>query len=435
MKLGYVVPRYPSYAHNFIVNEILAHEAAGLEVAIFSLNSPQDTHFHESISHVQAPVRYLSGVGSAESLWTSMLAAGKSFDGFFDRVAEVRETDVRVIQQALELAKLVGQHGVTHLHAHFATAPTTVAKLAASLAKVTFSFTAHTEDVLGLIDEDDLRTKVSAASSVVAVTDFGLEFLQQSFGDLGSKAIRVYHGLQTESLPFTSPATRENKLVASGPLQKSSGFDVLVRAVSNLNARGVQAHTTIFGEGPQESELRDMIRKDGVEHLVTLAGNRPHAEVVAALRSAAAFVAPNVVDENGDSGGIPGSLLEAMTLGTPCIASDATGIPEIVVDGHTGIQTRQGDAEVLAKAIDKVLGDEVLRVRLALKARVLVESEFNVHRNSARLRASFVGGADAAPASSRTNGKAKTPKIEEAIAEAVEENGHISEEEIPSISL
>ena len=434
MKAGYVVSRYPSYAHTFIVNEILAHEAAGLEVEVFSLNPPEDTHFHESVAHVKAPVRYLSGVGSADSLWSSMLAAGQSFSGFFDRVAEVRETDVRVIQQAIELAKLVGQHGVTHLHAHFATAPTTVAKLAASLAKVTFSFTAHTEDILGQVGEDDLRDKMAAATGVVVASDFGLEFLQQSFKDDASKAVRIYHGLQTEALPFTSPATRNNCVVAAGPLVKSSGFDVLITAISNLNARGQEVECRIFGEGPLEAELRAMVKKDSIDKLVSFAGNRPHGEIVSELRTASAFVAPSVMDADGTGAAVPGALLESMTLGTPCIASDATGIPEIVVDGHTGIQTKQGDAEMLARAIEKVLGDEVLRVRLALKARVLVESEFNAHRNAARLRASFVDSKNPMESSSThaTNGKAvKKPEPE---SETVDEKA-FDAVEVPTISL
>jgi glycosyltransferase involved in cell wall biosynthesis len=274
---------------------------------------------------------------------------------------------------------------------------------------------------------------VEAATSVIAVSDFGLEFLQQSVGAYADKAIRVYHGLQTESLPFTSPATRPNSVVAVGPLSKSSGFDVLIRAVSNLHARGVEVECTIFGEGPSEQELDQMINKDGVADLITLAGNQPHSEIVAAIRSAAAYVAPSVVGDDGEGGGLPTALLESMTLGTPCIASDAAGIPEIVVDGHTGIQTPQGDSEILAKAIEKVLEDEVLRVRLALKARVLVESEFNVHRNAARLRSSFLGEETPAVSQPSTNGQeaARSTSVEEEEADTAE----LSEDEIPSISL
>ena len=63
MRIGYVVKRYPRYSETFIVQEILAHEAAGTEIEIFSLRPPNDTRFQEDIARVQAPVRYLPGDG------------------------------------------------------------------------------------------------------------------------------------------------------------------------------------------------------------------------------------------------------------------------------------------------------------------------------------------------------------------------------------
>jgi hypothetical protein len=78
-----------------------------------------------------------------------------------------------------------------------------------------------------------------------------------------------------------------------------------------------------------------------------------------------------------------------MTVGTPCISTDVGGIPEVIVDGQTGVQVPQRDVTKLASAIEKLLSDDVMRVRLALKARVLVESEFNIHRNTERMRSFF----------------------------------------------
>src|SRR3990170_7311897 len=60
MRVGYVVNRYPRYSETFIVNEILAHEAAGLEIEIFSLQHSDDGHFQDAIARVRAPVNYLS---------------------------------------------------------------------------------------------------------------------------------------------------------------------------------------------------------------------------------------------------------------------------------------------------------------------------------------------------------------------------------------
>src|SRR5215510_694093 len=59
IRVGFVVKRYPRYSETFIVREILAHEKAGLEIEIFALRPPSDTHFQDLIARVRAPVHYL----------------------------------------------------------------------------------------------------------------------------------------------------------------------------------------------------------------------------------------------------------------------------------------------------------------------------------------------------------------------------------------
>src|SRR5919198_4204807 len=72
-RVGYVVKRYPRYSETFVVNEILAHEAAGLEVEVFSLNPPNDTHFQDVIAEVRAPVTYVSASGlKAADFWSAL---------------------------------------------------------------------------------------------------------------------------------------------------------------------------------------------------------------------------------------------------------------------------------------------------------------------------------------------------------------------------
>ena len=66
-RIAYVVKRYPRYSETFIVNEILAHEASGLDLSIISLNAPVDTHFQDAISKVRAPVSYLSTASTKAS--------------------------------------------------------------------------------------------------------------------------------------------------------------------------------------------------------------------------------------------------------------------------------------------------------------------------------------------------------------------------------
>jgi hypothetical protein len=59
VRIGYILKRYPRYSETFVVNEILAHEAAGLDIEIFALRPPCDTHFQNIISQVRASVNYI----------------------------------------------------------------------------------------------------------------------------------------------------------------------------------------------------------------------------------------------------------------------------------------------------------------------------------------------------------------------------------------
>src|SRR5437763_1667214 len=130
-RVGYVVKRYPRYSETFIVNEILAHETAGVEVEIFSLRPPVDTHFQERIARVRAPVSYLPSEGvKAADFWAALQETGACLPGLWDALGAARGEDAVSVYQAVLLAGSARQRGIRHLHAHFATLPATVAKWA-----------------------------------------------------------------------------------------------------------------------------------------------------------------------------------------------------------------------------------------------------------------------------------------------------------------
>ena len=106
MKIGYVLKRYPRYSETFVVNEILAHEAAGLEVEIFALRPPSDTHFQDIISRVRAPVNYLPASGiKAADFWTALERAAISSPGLWTSLGEAGSEDARDVYQAALLAR------------------------------------------------------------------------------------------------------------------------------------------------------------------------------------------------------------------------------------------------------------------------------------------------------------------------------------------
>lgn len=403
MRVGYVVKRYPRYSETFIVNEILANEEAGLEVKIFSLFPPNDTRFQDLISRVRAPVDYLffpADGARADSLsaegvravdfWAAIQRAAALVPGLRDLIAIAHGEEARDVYHALVLAEAARRSGIQHLHAHFASAATTVARIAARLAGVPFTFTAHAKDIFhDSVRPDDLRRKIEDAAAVVTVSEYNLAHLRREFATLGDKVERIYNGLDLSRFPFTPPGDRAPRIVSVGRLVEKKGLDDLLHACAILERRQTDFHCLIIGSGPLESALRRDVERLDLESRVELAGPRPQNEVIAALRGAAVFAGPYVVASDGNRDGLPTVVLEAMALGTPCVSTGVTGVPEVLHDGETGLLVRQRDPQSLASALERLLRDSAMRVRLAVSARRLIESQFDIRRNSASLRAMF----------------------------------------------
>ena len=205
---------------------------------------------------------------------------------------------------------------------------------------------------------------------------------------------RIYNGLDLERFGYRDPGMREPLIVAVGRLVEKKGFRYLIDACRLLRADGVRFRCVIVGSGDEEASLRARIAEQGLGGLVSLEGPRPQCEVVELVRSAAAFAAPCIVGRDGNRDGLPTVLLEAMALGTPCVATDVTGIPEVIRDGETGFCVAQEASGQLADALGVLLNNSNERVRLARNARALIDADFDVHRNAALVRRLFGETAD-----------------------------------------
>ncbi len=389
-RLGYVLKRYPRYSETFVVTEILAHERAGTEVEVFALRQPTDTHFQDLISRVKAPVTYLfppdEGIKAAH-FWQVLERAAAAIPGLWARVAACEGEDAREVYQAALLARLVRERQITHLHAHFATSATAVARMASELSCVPFTFTAHAKDIFhDDVDPLDLERKMSAAAAVVTVSEFNLAYLTGRLPGAASRVRRVYNGLDLSGFVYAPPDAREPLVVGVGRLVEKKGFSDLVDACGLLARGGRRFRCQIVGSGELRADLDAHIARQNLSSVVELVGPKPQREVIDLVRQASALAAPCIVGADGNRDGLPTVLLEAMAVGTPCVSTDVTGIPEVLRDGDTGLLVPQHDAAALARAIARLLDDAVLRTQLAARARTLIETDFDTDRNAARLR-------------------------------------------------
>lgn len=386
-RVGYVVKCYPRFSETFIVREVLAREAQGEDVLIASLRPPVDGRFHHLVSQVRAEVTWIDpDARSARRLWDALDAA-LGLPGLRSGLGELLDEDVEVAVQALRLAAWVRSNGVTHLHAHFATLPARTARLAALCAGVTYSLTAHAKDIFHTdVDSRRLDAVLRDAHHVVTVSDHNVGHLRHEHPAVAGHLHRVYNGLDLAELPFTDPADRPRTVVAVGRMVPKKGFDVLLEAVALMRARGDDVALELAGSGRSEDSLRERAAAPDLAPAVRFHGSVPQHELAGLLRRAAVFAAPCVVAEDGDRDGLPTVLLEAMALGTPCVSTPVTGIPEVVRDGATGLLVPERDAEALAGALTRLLDDGGLRSRLAVAGRALVTRQFDVTDQARRLR-------------------------------------------------
>lgn len=390
LRIGYVVKRYPRFSETFIVNEILAHEKAGLDLDIFALRPPVDTHFQPAIARVRAEVTYLQDKGKMSDLWEALQVANEYMPTCSTQMFSFADEQVGTVYQALQLATAVKEKGINHLHAHFATSAATVARIAAALAGITYTFTAHAKDIFHeSVVEADLRKKLQDASSTITVSDFNVEYLQEKYGPAAGRVVRIFNGIELDRFQYKSPDERPPCIVAVGRLVEKKGFGCLVEACDILADRSIAFKCQIIGEGMLYDQLNEQIKQAALSHCIELVGPRPQSEIAGLLQNAAVFAAPCVIGKDGNRDGLPTVLLESMALGTPCISTDVTGIPEILHDEETGLLVPQENAMALADAIERLINNGPLRVRLAEKARQLIEMQFDIHLNAEQIRKHF----------------------------------------------
>jgi glycosyltransferase involved in cell wall biosynthesis len=158
------------------------------------------------------------------------------------------------------------------------------------------------------------------------------------------------------------------RLVMVGRLQAPKDPLTLVRALATVRGRDFDA--LLVGAGPERGAVEEEVRRLGIESSVRLLGER--SDVVELLRGADIFVLST------RSEGLPLSILEAMAAGLPVVASKVGGVPELVIDGGTGLLVPAGDPRSLAAAIESLLEDPLHARRLGEAGRARVAEHFDL---------------------------------------------------------
>lgn len=381
---AYIVKRFPRFSETFILNELLAHEAAGAATHVYSLLAPPEEPRHARLSQLNAQVTILKALGRGPdgviAPADAALFSGKTPQeiGGLQRKAEAVARDARA-------------RGIKHFHAHFCSDTTTVACLAARAVGGTYSFTAHAKDifhtyVMPEADAEMRRVKLRGAAFVATVSDYNARYLSSLCPE--ARVIRLYNGIDLGAFAPVDPSRQvPGHLIAVGRMVEKKGFDVLLDACALLKRRQVPFSLSLIGSGPLEGALRAQRATLGLEACVAMDGPLPQEALIEKMGTAQASVLPCVVTESGDRDGLPTVLLEAMARGLPAVTTTTSGGPEIVEDGVTGRLCAPGDAVSLADALEDVLAVAGRAQLMGQAARGRAERLFDLTTNSGRLLA------------------------------------------------
>jgi glycosyltransferase involved in cell wall biosynthesis len=387
-RLGYLASAFPRISETFILNEVLELERQGFDLRIYALKYPSDTRRHRLMNHVRSSVVYLPKPSLLawpvlrDHLWTlRRFAAG--YLRMLGRVVRSGDSDfIARFVQAPCLVRLLVRDRVSHLHAAFVHAPGSVAWLVHGIADIPYSVATHAQDLYHSRPAQ-LRRKLAEARVVFTCTQYNVEHLRRTCHAQHLPHLRrVYHGTDLSRFQFGPYGLASPPLVlAVARLVEKKGLDDLIRACAVLRNRQRPFRCRIVGSGILRDRLERLIRQESLEKLMSLEGEADQEEVLSWYRQATVLVSPCRVTRDGDRDGIPNVLVEAAACGVPVVSTPVSGIPELVQHGRTGLLVRPRDRVALAEAIDVLLQSPALREELRVRARRLVEAEFDLRRN------------------------------------------------------
>jgi glycosyltransferase involved in cell wall biosynthesis len=385
LRLGYLYSRYPVLSQTFCDMEMLELERRGYELVVGSIHPPLTSIRHPHAGRLKAPVHYAPPPAimrlweenaRREDRWPQELV-----DAHTRKYGRGVKAATRA-RNATYFAELFRRQGVGRFHVHFANRAAHTALFLKAMSGLPFSLTAHGQDFMADLGNDDLLREICDAAEFVAVeTEYSRGLMQARCPGAAEKIHRVYNGMDLTNFPGATPTIGTGapvKILSVGRLVAFKGFDYLVEACEQLRQRSIQFDCEIIGDGPLRRQLREHIAELRLDGWVTLAGALPQDRVLEKLRDCDIFALASTTDDNGASDIFPTVILEAMASARPVVSTTLAGIPESVVDKETGLLVAAGESGLFADALEVLCRDGELRARFGAAARSRVEEHFQV---------------------------------------------------------
>jgi len=371
--LAYLFERFPSFTQTFCFREVLELRKQGVDSPVFSIRKPDDEPDQDYPPELAGATTYLPAG------YDTFLAQSDFRRNARRGLKQLRETwgdesEKRRIYEALWLLPHLREAGIQHVHVHFAGIGTRTAYWLKRLGGITYSFTAHANDIFCDEPHDRLAMLISESKFVVTVSDFSLGFLRTQFPAHQAKMHRVYNGIHLERFARSQPNRQLPLVLAVGRYIEKKGFADLIAALEPLRSQNFECK--IVGQGPLEDALQSAIVEARLTERVELTGPLTESEVSYLLARASIFALPCVNAADGGKDNLPTVIMEAMAAAVPVISTQVAGIPEMVIDSETGYLIPEHSPHLLTERLRDLLENPIKAAEFGKAGRLLCESRF-----------------------------------------------------------
>ncbi len=188
------------------------------------------------------------------------------------------------------------------------------------------------------------------------------------------------------------------RLLFVGRLAEKKGVTFLLNAMAKVKMQGIKVHLDLLGDGPLLGAIKREVELLKLQDEVNFQGFVNGEEKFRFILNTDLFVLPSIVTDDGDAEGLPVSLLEAMSSGALCCASDESGAPDIIDDGVTALLFKAKSADALADVIVAVVNmDKEQRLKISEQAKQAGESylwDNMIHQHADYLLLPFLNGTE-----------------------------------------
>ncbi|WP_203831154.1 glycosyltransferase [Actinoplanes palleronii] len=336
---------------------------------------------------------FIRGQGDALARWTPTYVGATRIESALSRTQDVIAFPdgrgflrLRLTGASPRLFQTLSEVRPELVHAHFGGDGWLVSHSAGRLG-VPLVVTVHGHDVTrqptapgakGVRYRRNLQTVFRRAAMVIAVSEVIREQAVRWGADPAK--VRVHHtGVLVP--PAVPMVPKRWDVVFVGRFTAKKGIDDLLTALASMHSPRPRA--LFIGDGELMPAMR--ARAEDLRVDATFVGSRSPEAVQRHLAESRILACPSKTAPDGDTEGLPTTLLEAAALGLPVAATRHSGIPEAVVDGETGLLTPEADPAALAGSLTRLLGDAELRHRFGVQARRRVSTHFDLVEQTRRL--------------------------------------------------